>query len=100
MNITESKILIDSTYKELSRIKQDVDVFSASQAFKQNVLSIEVALALFQMGLLAKRPILEHEEHWFQGGYLIHYDFDGRWEKLADNYSQIADFCKKSEFFR
>ena len=96
----EILILIKNTYSGLSSIRRSINFFEASNAFKQNLLAIEIALALFQLGYFVKRPIEEHEKHWFDGGYYIHYDFEGSWPELAENYSSIVKIVKDNNFFK
>jgi hypothetical protein len=101
MEKTEEIInLIKSTYTELVAIKNEVTFFEASTPFKHNILVIEIALALFELGYFVNRPIEGHEKYWFEGGYYIHYDFDGGWPKLADNYSNIVAIATEKNFFK
>jgi len=92
--------LINSTYSELIKIKADISIFEASNPTKHNIYVIEIALSLFQLGYFLNRPIEIPEEYWFEGGYYIHYDFDGGWPVLADNYSKIISIATQRNFFR
>ncbi|HEX6191823.1 MAG TPA: hypothetical protein VFZ42_05635 [Chitinophagaceae bacterium] len=92
--------LISSTCLELERFKADRNIFDASNPTKHNIYVIEIALALFQLGYFVNRPIETSEEYWFEGAYYIHYDFDGEWGVLADNYSRIVSLANRSNFFR
>jgi hypothetical protein len=92
--------LIEKTYSNINRAKQEVDIYSSSNTFKQDIYTIEIALCLFQLGFFANRSIQEIEENWFNGGYYIHYDLDGSYEELANNYSEIVKIVKEHNFFR
>jgi hypothetical protein len=92
--------LITSTYLELNKVRNEIDILKASSPFKHNIYAIEIALALFQLGYFNNRSIEKKEEYWFEGGYHIHYDFDGSWPKLADNYSTIVTIVRTRNFFR
>ncbi len=92
--------LVNSTYSELVKIKSDTNIFEASNPIKQNVYVIEIALALLQLGYFVNRPIEASEEYWFKGGYYIHYNLDGGWPVLADNYSRIVEITTQENFFR
>lgn len=92
--------MIEAAYAELKTIKDDIKFFEASDPFKQNILAIEIALALFQLGYFVKRPIEENERHWFEGGYYIHYDLDGGWPELANKYSSIVEIVREKKFFQ
>jgi hypothetical protein len=100
MKTTEDVLeVVETMYADLQKIKSDINFFEASNAFKQNILAIEIALALFQLGYFTKRPIEEYERRWFEGGYYIHYDLDGGWPDLANNYSSIVEMVKENNFF-
>ena len=92
--------LVNSTYSELAKIKADINIIEASEPIKHDIYVIEIALALLQLGFFVKRPIEVSEEYWFKGGYYIHYDLDGGWPVLADNYSKIIAITTQKNFFR
>jgi hypothetical protein len=92
--------LIEKTYKLLSEAKEKEGIYSTSNAFKQDIFTIEIALCLLQLGFFANKSIEKSEEYWFDGGYYIHYDLDGSWEALANCYSEIVRIIKEFNFFR
>lgn len=66
---------------------------------RQNVRMIEVAVLLVEMGYENKRKILESEIHWFEGCYLLSYDFGGQWHDIGDLYCNMVDKVKEINYF-
>lgn len=92
--------LIKETYLELNKIRADINVSETSEMMRFSIIAIEISLGLFQLGLFNNREINSFEENWFKGGFHIHYNLDGGWGKLADNYSMIVEITTGRNFFR
>lgn len=93
-------ILINDTYSELKNIRSEINMTDTSEMMRFSIIAIEIALSLFQLGVYNKREINSFEENWFKGGYHIHYNLEGGWKKLADNYSKIVEIVKDRDYFR
>ena len=93
--------LINDTYEELKKIKIDIEFSKYSdRVVTDNILVIEITLSLFQLGFFNNRTIEDCEKYWFEGGFYIHYNLDGKWERLADNYSRIVRIVAEQNFFK
>lgn len=93
--------LINETCENLKKIKTDANFSDYSdRVLTHNILAIEIALSLFQLSFFNNRAIEEGEKYWFEGGFYIHYNLDGAWERLADNYSRIVQIVTERNFFK
>lgn len=92
--------IIGETYSELNKIRKDINMSETSEMMRFSIIAIEMAVGLFQLGIFNKREINTLEENWFKGGYFIHYNLDGGWDKLANNYSKIVEITTARNFFR
>lgn len=67
-------------------------------ALRQDILSITIALSLFEIALFCNREITHTEKYWFEGGYYIANDITGEWNDIASMYDQIVSIAKAENF--
>jgi hypothetical protein len=84
----KSEQIINSLRERIFEYKKS-DLFN-SKALKQDVLSIEIAVNLFEMKLFCNREIGDEDLYWFRGGYLISMDMTGEWEGISLMYDKMA----------
>jgi hypothetical protein len=70
-----------------------------NKALKQDVLSIEIAINLFEMKLFCNREIGLEDLYWFRGGYLISNDMTGEWKDISLMYGEMAQIVLEGESF-
>ncbi|MCO5268370.1 MAG: hypothetical protein M9897_05690 [Brumimicrobium sp.] len=64
---------------------------------RQDIRCIEIMINLTELALENDLKIKECDYHWFQGSYIIDYNFNGEWEDISDLYSQIIDILEKEK---
>jgi hypothetical protein len=90
----------------IERLKFRLDQYKETENYKnyqlnrQNVRMVEIAILLTEMGHDNKREILKNEFHWFEGCYIISYDFGGEWTDISDLYCKMVDLIILASYFK
>lgn len=88
--------LITSLQKRISEYKKS-GLYSITP-LRQDILSVEIAVCLFEMAFYCNRVITEEERFWFKGAYYISSDITGEWSDISDSYEKIIDVAKNKKF--
>lgn len=76
------------------------ELYEKSKPLRFDINAIELAVNLSALGVDNNRAILESEEYWFEGGYLIANDLTGQWEDISMSYNKLVEVVKEYKFFR
>lgn len=65
-----------------------------NKALKQDILSVQIAISIFELNLYCGRAIEESEKYWFEGGYYLANDLTGEWEDISKMYNSLVEIAK------
>ncbi|SFQ31221.1 hypothetical protein [Parafilimonas terrae] len=91
----EINILIDTLHDRLLAYKKS-DLYQ-NKVLRQDILSIEIAICLFEIAVYCNRTISEGEKYWFKGGYYIANDLTGKWEDISKMYDELVKTAKEKK---
>lgn len=91
----EPNQIIDTLHKRLTEYKKS-DLYQ-TKSLRQDILSVEIAICLFELALYCNRTITEEEKYWFKGGYYISSDITGEWSDIATLYDEIVKIAKEKK---
>jgi hypothetical protein len=89
----ENSKLINSLRSRISEYKS-TELYK-NKALKQDILSIEIALCLFELSIDCKRKITEEENYWFKGAFYIDNDITGEWQDISNMYNDLVELQKR-----
>lgn len=87
--------LLDTLHRRLAEYKKSSLYLTAP--LRQDILSVEIAVCLFEMAIYCNREINEDEKYWFKGGYYISSDITGEWSDIAAMYDKIVNLAKEKK---
>ena len=87
--------LIKDLRKRLSEYRKSK--LYENKVLRQDILSIEIALCLFELATFCERKITKEEFYWFDGGFYIENDITGEWEDLANKYKEMIIIVKEEQ---
>jgi hypothetical protein len=85
--------LIEALHKRLAEYKKS-NLYQTIP-LRQDILSVEIAVSLFEMAIYCNRTIKEDEKYWFKGGYYISSDITGEWSDIAVMYDKVVNLSKE-----
>lgn len=91
----EPNQIIDTLHKRLTEYKKSV--LYQTKPLRQDILSVEVSVCLFELAIFCNRTITEDERYWFKGGYYISSDITGEWSDIATLYDEIVKIAKEKK---
>ncbi|MGB5028816.1 MAG: hypothetical protein WBO38_09965 [Chitinophagaceae bacterium] len=63
--------------------------------------SVDIVLALVDLGIKDKRPISKEEECWFRAGLYLSYVFaNSEWEDIYIEFDKLVNAVEKENYFR
>lgn len=91
----EIEEIILNLRKRIAEFKE-TELYKINKNFRFDIRAIEIALNLSELRFDNNRSILESEQYWFKGGYLIANDLTGEWEDISFLYNKLVAIVKKN----
>lgn len=88
----EINYILLNLHKRLSEYKNS-NLYS-TKPLRQDILSIEIAVCLFELAIFCNREITNDEHYWFKGGYYISSDITGEWSDISTMYDKLVEIAK------